>query len=135
MKYLDRWAESLLARRSLPLKAAVHIVGLRKSHLGPRMDFGEVEFIAEPAGTFEVSLEVPNVGEKPEWSQFIESAIFGFLDVVMLEETYPYKNFKLRVVGAKFNPVDSNSLAFRLAGRDAGKKFLAEIRASKCVSS
>jgi hypothetical protein len=128
MNYLEKWTESLLLGRSQPLTRTVRVEGVRKAHLGPRMDFAQVEFVVESADGFEVSIEVQNLEVNLEQRSFIDSAILGFLDVVMLAEPFPLKNIKLRVVGADFDPVSSNSMAFRLAGREAARKLLDEIR-------
>lgn len=104
------------------------MVGVREAHLGPRMDCARVEFLLEPAEELDVVVQVVGVDASREKQQFIESAVHGFLDVVMLDTPYPINKMRVAVVGADFDPVNSNSVAFRLAGRDAAKKLLAEIR-------
>lgn len=126
MNYIEKWTENLLLSQAMTLSSTVHVEGIRKAHLGPRMEFGRVEFIIEPADGFDVSVEVANVDENTEYKWYIEWAIFGFLDVVMVGAPYPYKKLKLRVVGVEIDPIDSSQMAFRLAGRDAGRKFLEE---------
>lgn len=126
--YLDRWARDAVSRQSLPLARAVHVEGVRQAHLGPRLESARVKFLLEPAKEFQVEVELPPPGGSPEQILFVESAIFGFLDVVLLAEARPYKDMKLRVLGAEVDPVNSNLIAFRLAGRDAGRKFLDAVR-------
>lgn len=126
MNLLEKWMEDMLSRRSRVLEAPVRVEGIRKAHLGGYLQIGQVLFVIEPANGFEISIEIANLEAKPEYKSFIESAIFGFLDVVMLAEPYPFKDLKVRVVGAEFDPVSSSVISFRLAGRDAGKKFLEE---------
>jgi hypothetical protein len=127
MKFLENWGESLIQSRSLALTKSVRVEGLRKAHLGPRMDFARVEFVVEPADEFSVAVEVPNLDVTAEQQTFLEWAMFGFLDVVMMTEPYPTKSIRLTVTSAEFDPVSSNMVAFRLAGRDAGRKFVEEI--------
>lgn len=124
--YLERWARDAVSRQSLPLARSVHVEGVRIAHLGPRMESARVEFLLEPAQEFEVAVELPPLGA--EQAHFVESAIFGFLDVVLLAEPRPYKDMKLRVLGVDVDPVSSSLIAFRLAGRDAGRKFLDAVR-------
>ena len=84
-----------------------------------------VDVIAEPWSAFEVgrsfAFEV-----KPEQEPFIDSFIFGFLDVLMTSEPFPIRNVKVTIQDATFDPIRANQMAFRLAGRDAGRKFLEE---------
>jgi hypothetical protein len=122
--YLDRWARDAVSRPSLPLERSVRVEGVRQAHLGPRMEFARIEFLVEPAQEFQVAMELPPRDTSPEQIRFVDSAIFGFLDVVLLAEQRPYTQFKLQVVGAEVDPVSSSLIAFRLAGRDAGRKFL-----------
>jgi hypothetical protein len=128
MNYLEKWAGDLLSRQSRTLNEVVRVTGTRKAHLGPRLDFAQVTFAIAPASGFEVSIEVSNLDANRAHQAFIESAVFGFLDVAMLAEPYPYKNVRLHVLSAEFDPVSSNAMAFRLAGRDAGQKFLDAVR-------
>lgn len=128
MNYLEKWTKSLVSSRSLPLNRTVQVEGIRKAHLGPRMDFAQVSFVVEPADAFNAVVQVPNIEANVEHQRFVEWAIYGFLDVVMMTEPYPTKNITLTVVGAEIDPVSSNMVAFRLAGREAGRKFIEELR-------
>ena len=114
---------------SLALKATVRVEGIREKHLGPRMDFARVEFEVEPADGFIVVVQVPGIEGDAERQMFIDWAIFGFLDVVMVTDGYPVKSMKLTVVAAEFDAIDSSMRAFRLAGRDAGRALLEKLRA------
>lgn len=59
--------------------------------------------------------------------QWLESSIFGLLDVLMFADPAPL--FKVRVVLEKvwYHHVDSTQNAFRNAGRDASRKLLEKI--------
>ena len=71
---------------------------------------------------------VPNLDPSPEHRQFMEWAVFGFLDVVMLAEPLPLKNIKVTVTDADVDPVSSSMMALRRAGRDAGREMLEALR-------
>ncbi len=126
--YLERWAHDAISRPSLSLARSVHVEGVRQAHLGPRMESARVQLLLEPAQEFQVAVELPSLNASPEQAHFVESAIFGFLDVVLHAEPRPYKDMKLRVLGVEVDPVSSSLIAFRLAGRDAGRKFLDALR-------
>ena len=129
MNYLEKWATGLLSSRSGRLPKAVRVGGSRKAHLGPRMEFARIELLVEPAQAFEVVVAVPTLAPTSEHEQFIEWAIFGFLDVVMLAEPYPIKSVKITVVDAEVDAASSSMMAFRHAGRDAGRQLLELCRA------
>ena len=109
---------------------AIRVEGVRKAHLGPRMDFAKVEFVVEPGEDLMVVFQVAGLEASREHLEFLEWAVYGFLDVVMLAGTYPMRKMKITVVGAEVDPIESSAMAFRLAGRDAGRGFLEEIRAA-----
>lgn len=89
------------------------------------MEVARIDLLVEPADLFEVVVAVPKLAPTPEHERFIEWAIFGFLDVVMVAEPYPIKSVKLTIMDAEVDAVSSSMMAFRHAGRDAGRKFLA----------
>jgi len=128
MNYLEKWAENLSTVRSQPLRRTVRVEGIHKAHLGPRMEFARVEFEAEPADRFIAVVRVPGIEADVEKQRFIEWAIFGLLDVVMLAEPSPLKNMRITVLGLDVDPVDSSMMAFRLAGREAGRRLLEDLR-------
>lgn len=59
-----------------------------------------------------------------EVSDFAKAAIFGFMDVTMVSERQPFSGFHVSIADLKIDPVNSCIVAFRLAGREAGKRFL-----------
>src|SRR5260221_14418826 len=83
MNYLEKWAHDLLTKQSQQLSASVRVEGVRQAHLGPRLEVAKIEFIVEPADQFDVSVELPPMVSDPNRQWFVDSAIFGFLDVVM----------------------------------------------------
>jgi hypothetical protein len=129
MNYLGEWSAGLLASRSLVVTQAVRVEGIRKAHLGPRLEFARVEFAIEPATDFTVTKGDAIKFCGADEMKFIDWAVFWFLDIVMTTESYPAKNIKLTVVAAEFDPVSSSMMAFRLAGRDAGRKFIEQVKA------
>lgn len=123
VKYLEKWAESLLAAPSLSHSKVVRVDGVRDAHLGPRMEVARVSFLIEPAAVFEV-VTADGVDLSPENERFLTSAIFGLLDVIMLADYCPIRDIKVTVVALVPDPVSSSQMAFRHAGRDAGRRFM-----------
>jgi hypothetical protein len=124
MKYLEQWAAGLISSRSGPPVLAVRVEGIRKAHFGPRFEIARIELMIEPAEAFEVIVSMPELVPSIESDQFIDWAIFGFLDVAMTTEPFPVKDMRITVVGIEIDPVSSSMMAFRHAGRDAGRRFL-----------
>jgi translation elongation factor EF-G len=65
-----------------------------------------------------------------EQEGYLQEAIFGVIDVLMTAESAPLRNVRLKVVDAVVHPVDSSRMAFRRAGRDAGRKALEAVSRS-----
>jgi hypothetical protein len=107
------------------LPRVVRVEGLREKHLGPRCEYGRVVFEATPAEEFSVS--GPATALSKEGQAFVQAAIFGVLDVVLTAGPLPLRKFALGVVEIQDHPVDSSVMAFRRAGRDAGRKLLQEV--------
>ena len=123
MKYLEKWAESLLAAPSLSHSKVVRVDGVRDAHLGPRMEVARVSFLIEPAAVFEV-VTADGVDLSPENERFLTSAILGLADADMAASDPWDRVMKLTLGALVVDPVSSSQMAFRHAGRDAGRRFM-----------
>src|SRR4051812_12879646 len=101
MDYLEQWATNLVSGPSGTLTKAVRVDGVRKAHLGPRMEIARIDLLVEPADAFAVVVTVPSLAPRSENDRFMEWAIFGFLDVVMAAEPLPIKRVKITIVDAE----------------------------------
>ncbi len=125
--YLKLWADGLLTRRSLTLKSKITVVGERNQHLGPRFEFAKVQMSVEPASSFEVVDALP-ANEELRQLGYPDWAVFGLLDVLTTAESSPLTNIRVILEKAEHHPVDSSQMAFRQAGRDAGRKIIESLR-------
>jgi hypothetical protein len=66
----------------------------------------------------------PATNLSAEGEDYLRAAAFGVLDVVLTAGPLPLRNFALRVIDIQSHPADSSIMAFRRAGRDAGRKLL-----------
>jgi hypothetical protein len=128
--YLLLWAEDLSKARSLTLKSKITVVGERNQHLGPRMEFARVQVSAEPAPNFEVIDCVP-ANEEARKHGFLDWAVFGLLDVLLVTESYPLKDIRVTLERIELSAIDSSQMAFRNAGRDAGRQIIEALRQSR----
>lgn len=124
MDYLNRWAENVISRSSLSLREALEIEGVRNVHLGPRWEFAKIRLRAEPCDHFDARVELGLRQTNFEKEGYAESAILGVLDVLLVSGQSPLKNVRVILFYAEDHEVDSTPSAFRMAGRDAGKKLL-----------
>ncbi len=97
---------------------------MREKVLGSRSDYAKIDVLCEPAEAFDVKFDLPNLQEAQECS-YLDWAVLGMLGVLMTEGTYPLRNVCLTIEGAEVDPIKSNQMAFRYAGRDAAKKIFA----------
>ena len=125
--YLKLWAEGLLREKPLSLKSRLSVTGERNQHLGPRWEFAKVQVSLEPAASFEVVEAVPPSDELRQYG-YLDWAVLGLLDVLMVAESAPLSGVRVILEKAEYHPVDSSPMAFRQAGRDAGRKIIAALR-------
>jgi hypothetical protein len=121
--YLKLWQQELLKLNPLALKSKVTVTGERNKHLGPRWEIARIQITVEPAPDFEV-VDVHPDNQEARKEGYLDWAVFGLLDVLMLAESAPLKNIRIILEKAELDAVNSSCMAFRHAGRDAGRKLL-----------
>ncbi len=130
MNYVAKWYDGILNRSSLSLPQSVRVEGVRQQHLGPRLEYAKVEVLVEPAVSFEVRF-ASDVLQIDANRIFLEAAVFGLLDILLVSEAYPLRNVSVTVTRCDVDPVDSSEMAFRHAGRDAGRKVISALSARR----
>lgn len=125
--YLNLWPQELLKLGSLTLKSKITVMGERDQHLGPRWEFAKVQISVEPASHFEV-IDATTGSEGARQAGYLDWTVFGLLDVLMLAESAPLKNVRVTLEQVEHHAVDSSQMAFRQAGRDAGRKIIESLR-------
>ncbi|MFA5259998.1 MAG: hypothetical protein WC450_02075 [Candidatus Omnitrophota bacterium] len=123
MEYLEKWIQNLLEQPSLDIDQSYKVKGECKKHLGPRLEYATIDITVEPASSFSVEIS-QNLFSLNHASAFIESAVYGILDVIMCANIIPFKNVKIVIRKIDIDEIDSNKTAFRKAGRDAGWKII-----------
>jgi translation elongation factor EF-G len=108
----------------MTLRESVEIEGVREANLGPRWEFAKIKLRAEPSSLFEVRKEVGPNQVKLDADGFLDAAVMGLLDVLLVAGQSPLKNVRITLLAAEEHEVDSSCNAFRMAGRDAGKKLM-----------
>jgi hypothetical protein len=127
--YLKLWPEELLKLGSLTLKSRITATGERNQHLGPRWEFAKVQVSVEPAAKFEV-FDNAVADEEARQKGYLDWTVFGLLDVLMVTESAPLRNVHIILDKVEHHAVDSTLMAFRHAGRDAGRKIMESVRQS-----
>jgi hypothetical protein len=127
--YLTLWNQELLKLKSFTMKSKLTVTGERNQHLGPRWDFAKVRISVEPASQFEV-IDAAVQDEEAQKARYVDWTIFGLLDVLLVTESAPLKNVRVTIENIESHPINSSQIAFRLAGRDAGRKVLESLRST-----
>jgi hypothetical protein len=84
-----------------------------------------VGFLVEPADEFEVVTAIEDIEDDKFWEdKHPDWAVLGLLDVVLVAWPQPLRNIKITVTEAEYHPLWSSRMAFRMAGRKAGKKLV-----------
>jgi len=118
----EDWYRESVARKSIRVSKSHRVTGVRNEHCGGRWEFAEATVSIEPAG--ELAIEIPDVDPHG----FAKAAAYGVIDEFLTGAASPLTAVKLIVGPIKSDPVDSSIVAFRHAGRDAGRKLLDEVQ-------
>lgn len=122
--FVQLWKDGLTDGPATPLQFSFRALGERNCHAGAHWEFARIQVLVEPASAFEVIDAVPEGAELARY-RFPDWAVFGLLDVFMLHEpAAPIRNVRITLEKAEYSPVDSYPIAFRNAGRDAGRKIV-----------
>jgi hypothetical protein len=126
---------SLLVGKDGPttVPGALRAEGRRDKHMGPRWESAEVEVVVEPASQWEgvvVEYDEPNVAAMVA-NGWVEGAILGLLDELVGQTSPPIANIRIRVTRLVADPVNSSTMAFRNAGREAGRSIRSQLAGLK----
>jgi hypothetical protein len=127
--YLGLWNKKLLEQCSFSVDRSVTVVGERDQHLGPRWEKAKVQVTVEPSMVFEVVNAVHDDKELQKFG-YPDWVVFGLLDVLMVAFSAPVRNVRIILEKAEYDPVLSSAMAFRQAGRDAGRKIIQALNKS-----
>jgi hypothetical protein len=128
MNYIAKWCDDIQSRTPTSVPARLTATGVRDQHVGPRMDYAKIEVVVEPAESFDVRFG-PDVEASETNRLFLEAAIFGLLDILLVSGPYPLRNVSITIARCEIDPIDSSQMAFRHAGRDAGRKIISALGA------
>jgi hypothetical protein len=123
MTLLHEWSSSLVKDTQLGIPRPFLVEGTVDRHAGPTWMRAEATVIFEPSG--ELGLDLTKLEEKPEDAdKFARIFLFGVLDVTMIDKSPQISNFVVKFIKLRYDKIESSPLAFRLAGREAGRKLL-----------
>jgi hypothetical protein len=125
--YIALWLEGLPKLHPSSLEFPVSATGVCERHFGGHLAFAKITLRIEPAASFEVVDDLPE-DEEFRKGDYLDWAVFGLLDVLMLAETGPIGAIRVVVTAAEHSRVESSRMAFRWAGRDAGKRIIESIK-------
>lgn len=124
---LNKWFQSLTRGACISLESSAHVIGRVDIPLGGRSHIAGIEFTVIGANTGPTWSTIRQL-EPEELINYVEPAIFGFLDVCLTQYISPISGIHIEVVKLEIHPVHSSSIAFRLAGREAARVFLQKLK-------
>ena len=103
--FIKLWLDGLSKRGSCLIDERLTVSGRFEAYLVHAIQRVEIELVVEPAPQFEVVEAAPQT-EDLRRNGYLEWAIFGILDVLMLGELEPV--YKLRIIlrNADYDPID-----------------------------
>jgi translation elongation factor EF-G len=123
--HLSYWAEEIMTRTPARLEGSHRLTGEYGPTTGPRQQYAKVEFLVEPTEEFEVFTAIEGIEEDGFWeNNHPDWAVLGLLDVVLVAWPKPLRSVKITVTDASYHPLWSSRMAFRMAGREAGRKLV-----------
>lgn len=93
----------------LCLSESVEVEGLCKRSLGATLEYARVRIYAGPSETFSVVSDLESklydYIQKDNW---LDSAIFGILDVLATVNSCPLFGIEVRILAVEYNEIDSD---------------------------
>jgi hypothetical protein len=123
-EHFQNWANSLLTTPPVALTQTFEVSGEHDRHLGPRWKFAKVRFRVEPHDGLDLQIAPQLKLQSLEQRHFLTYAAYGLLDVLLTDSAGPVRNVRVTVIEAEESAIDSSQHAFRMAGREAGRKLL-----------
>jgi hypothetical protein len=125
MDFLAEWFDNLQSRNEIVWRETLTINGLCKMHTGPSFRYASVIIEFSPSSQFivqdKLSGDMRKLMLERDWYRYI---VFGVLDIMLTTPINPIKNFRMSINQIDYNEIESSSIAFRLAARDAAQKAL-----------
>jgi hypothetical protein len=120
--YLDKWVQEKLGKPSAKLKEEITVQG--KYHpIGDPFRYAMFEASIEPADSFLVAVIPGAIPSTTDAQRYLDSAIFGILDIILATELRPLRDIKITITKMGIDLEGSSQYAFRRAGNDAGNKI------------
>jgi translation elongation factor EF-G len=127
MDYLRKWAEDVIERAPFIFSGKFHVKGEHKRHHGGHLEYAAIEAVVESSDKFEVVFGNSVLNLKSDSINLVNVAIMGMLDILSVAKTHPVFSVRIELLSADIHPIDSNEIAFRMAGRDAATSFLEKL--------
>jgi hypothetical protein len=125
MDHLSYWAEEIMTRTPASLDGSRRVTGEYGPTTGPRRQYAKVKFLVEPAEAFKVVTAIEGIEGDRFWGHnYPDWAVLGLLDVVLVAWPQPLRRIKITVMDADYHPLWSSRMAFRMAGREAGRNLV-----------
>ena len=125
---IQEWMDDLRHKPHMTIQDSLELHVTLDQHLGPAWLFAGLDVVVQPHDGWAVSLALPEGDGDLIPEPYIRGAIYGFMDVLLLQPHRPVLNLHVTLTGFRYDPVNSSAMAFRLAGRMAGRQLLERVR-------
>ncbi|MGE5265210.1 MAG: hypothetical protein ACM3S0_17665 [Acidobacteriota bacterium] len=126
--YVQLWCNNLLSRSSYTVSQQFETWGECNKHVGPSYWYAKVNITLGPSPDLQVIDNMEKVkSDRLNQAGWFDQIVYGVLDVMLTDFSAPCKTFRLTILDVQIHDVDSNAIAFRLAGKDAARKIAAQL--------
>ncbi len=125
--YLQLWYRNLLTRTSGTIKREGEAWGECNRRMEPPRR-AKIKIRLGPSNDLQILDKLDrDTSARLKQNGYYDYIVYGVLDVMLTDVGGPYRSFKLRLLDAEIDDIESTQMAFRLAARDAATKILAQI--------
>ncbi len=118
------WMNSYADMPLVKIRNIGDVDGICKVGRGARFLYARVTLTFSPSDRLEFTNSTSRAKDTTHLGHWLKYVCLGVLDVMLVHPATPITGFRCDVKDLDFHDVDSTNEAFRLAGRDAAKRFL-----------
>jgi len=121
--YVGLWLDGQPRPKPRTISVPIRASGKFDGYLVYGIQRAEIELEVEPSSNFEV-VDTLQRNEEVRENGFLDWAVFGLLDVLMVADPEPICNLRVVLIDMDYDHIETSQMAFRLAGRIAGQQIV-----------
>jgi hypothetical protein len=124
--YVALWLDGRQRPQHRTINAPISVSAKFNEYLVYGFQRVEIELEVEPSSSFEV-VDALQRNEEVRENGFLDWAILGLLDVLMVADPEPICNLRVVLKDMDYDHIESSQMAFRMAGRIAGQQIVSAL--------